>query len=108
MEEVKIPKIEWILKDCPFCGGEARLGSSPDESWYWVTCKRCSAATMVKETEQEAVALWEERLEDRDRDVSRVIKTIRQKLKEAKQNECINDPLGYALYNTWKDRERDK
>lgn len=102
------PRIEWILKDCPFCGGEAKLCKAPGGTLSWVKCKRCAAVTTVKETEQEAVALWEERLEDRDRDLSRVFKTIRQKLKEAKQNECINDPLGYALYNTWKDREREK
>ena len=108
MEEVKIPKIEWILKDCPFCGGEARLRGTPEENLYWVTCKRCGAATMVKETENEAAAAWDERIEYKSRDMDQTIKAIQQKYNEAKKNECIKDPLGYALYYTWKDREREK
>lgn len=107
MEEVKTPKIEWILKECPFCGSDARMVNTGQGVWL-VTCKRCHAATMAKETENEAAAAWDERLDYKNRDMDRTIKTIQQKYNEAKKNECIKDPLGYALYYTWKDREREK
>lgn len=111
MEEAKIPKIEWILKECPFCGGEAMLQKThlcSEGGPYWATCKRCGASTMLKSTENEAAAAWDERIEYKNRDMDRTIKAIQQKYNEAKKNECIKDPLGYALYYAWKDREREK
>ena len=107
MEEVKIPKIEWILKECPFCGNEANLHDT-GVGVYFVSCKRCGAATMPKDTEEEAAAAWDERIEYKSLDMDRTVKAIQQKYNEAKENECIKDPLGYALYHAWQDREREK
>lgn len=107
MEEVKTPKIEWILKECPFCGGEARV-VDPEIGVYWASCKKCGAATMPRENEYEAASLWDERIVNKDIEVSKVFDAILQRMNEAKKTECIKDPLGYALYYAWKDREREK
>lgn len=107
MEEVKIPKIEWILKECPFCGGEAFITKVAPGAFH-ASCKRCKMRSGLYNTENEAAAAWDERIEYKNRDMDRTIKAIQQKYNEAKKNECIKDPLGYALYYTWKDREREK
>ena len=112
MEGIKTPKIEWILKECPFCGGEASLQERGIEQYgrmyYDVHCLRCGAGTRGYSDENRAAAAWDERLDYKNRDKDRTIKAIQKKYNEAKKNECIKDPLGYALYYTWKDREREK
>ena len=107
MEEVKIPKIEWILKECPFCGGEAFITKVAPGAFH-ASCKRCKMRSRLSNTENEAAAAWDERLQHNSQDISRVIETILKKYNEAKTYECINDPLGYALEYTWKNREREK
>lgn len=32
------------LKPCPFCGGEPRWGTSPDEG-HFIECSRCGSST---------------------------------------------------------------
>ena len=35
------------LKDCPFCGGQAKLESTPDEANF-IECSSCGAATNLQ------------------------------------------------------------
>lgn len=57
------------LKPCPFCGGEAAVGSglSNDEEYYFVNCADCLAATnhliceCAPKTKKEAAGKWNQR-----------------------------------------------
>lgn len=50
------------LKPCPFCGGEAIIDGCDDTPWS-VICKKCAASVDFKETEQEAIDAWNNRVE---------------------------------------------
>lgn len=107
-------KIGRILKDCPFCGGEAEIRPThcnqleDDEGPYKARCTRCGAATTPRKTEEAAALAWEERTEVEDRELNEVIKQIKERYKNAKKTEYVRDPLGYAIYNTWTEREGQK
>ena len=52
------------LKPCPFCGGKARLNEYKDcEIWYEVWCDGCAVRTEQYENEDEAVKVWNHRVE---------------------------------------------
>ena len=70
---IKIPKIEPYLKPCPFCGGKAKreesyniTGSGKLVPKYYIKCgnKDCGldVATCYRETEEEAVEIWNRRV----------------------------------------------
>jgi Lar family restriction alleviation protein len=54
---------EIVLKPCPFCGGDAGLGYSPDG--HFVNCTVCCASTnnltAHGNTKEEAIELWNTR-----------------------------------------------
>lgn len=48
------------LKPCPFCGGEAQLiGHSP----YSITCRKCRATTVICNTPDDAIKAWNNRVQ---------------------------------------------
>ena len=55
------------LKPCPFCGGKARIGHSPNCNDFWIICRE--GATYYpkdmsrKYTESEAIEAWNTRWE---------------------------------------------
>ena len=52
------------LRNCPFCGGKARLNEYKDcEVWYEVRCDECAVRTEQYETVDEAVRVWNRRAE---------------------------------------------
>ena len=63
---------------------------------------------MPRETEEAAALAWEERTEVEDRELNEVIKQIKERYKNAKKTEYVRDPLGYAIYYTWTEREGQK
>lgn len=48
-----------LLKNCPFCGGEARFST---EDGNWINCKSCGAETDYFEQREEAVNAWNTRV----------------------------------------------
>lgn len=52
-----------VLKQCPFCGGEAETTKWP-EGWF-IECKeqRCGGTIGAYKTEQEAIEAWNTRAE---------------------------------------------
>ena len=57
-----------ILKDCPFCGGKARLseydpydGYQGDCTHYIVSCTECGAKVTSRK-EAKSVAIWNKRV----------------------------------------------
>ena len=49
------------LEPCPFCGGAEQhvFGFRVDSGWRWsVTCMSCGSATGDRDTEQDALNLW--------------------------------------------------
>jgi Lar family restriction alleviation protein len=56
-----------FLKQCPFCGSEAKMQHTPNKI-YWVTCKndKCSAEMVPQQTVQEALTLWNTRYGTQD------------------------------------------
>ena len=68
------------LKNCPFCGGTAKIAKGEIE--FWTYCPHCGAQTELCETEQEAIKTWNTRLEDaKDKE----IKHLREALAEIKK-----------------------
>ena len=69
------------LKPCPFCGGEAldfhRHNTDATADWcgpvdHWVCCVSddCGASTCVHDTKDEAIATWNRRAGEEQRDAS--------------------------------------
>lgn len=61
-----------IIKECPFCGGSAKLYKASDdheEYGYYVECTKCLASTSVVEIEKDsgadiiAIEKWNKRNE---------------------------------------------
>lgn len=60
------------LKPCPFCGGEARCYSDPDEMedsegriWaYYISCDRCAATSGWYFSRDHAAVAWNRRVTD--------------------------------------------
>lgn len=50
-----------LLKPCPFCGGEAKIGIGMGE--YWVMCTNCEASSGMS-TVNGAIELWNRRVEE--------------------------------------------
>ena len=50
------------LKPCPFCGGKAIIDGC-DETLWIVICKECNASIGYKETVQEAIDAWNNRVQ---------------------------------------------
>lgn len=64
--------LERLLKEkpkkCPFCGGEAEVSkefyfSLMGSNGYFVKCKNCSTRTVAKQSEVEAIDVWNKREE---------------------------------------------
>ena len=56
------------LRNCPFCGGKARLNEYKDgEVWYEVWCDGCAVRTEQYETEAEAIEKWNRRADTEQR-----------------------------------------
>ena len=55
------------LKPCPFCGGKARIGHSPNCNDFWIICRECTTYypkdMSRKYTESEAIEAWNTRHE---------------------------------------------
>ena len=55
------------LKPCPFCGGKARIGHSPNCNDFWIICRECATYypkdMSRKYTESEAIEAWNTRWE---------------------------------------------
>ena len=57
------------LRNCPFCGGEAKLYSRAVDwllSEHLVRCKKCHCITDTYDTKEEAVEVWNRRVADDD------------------------------------------
>lgn len=55
-----------ILRECPFCGGEAECHqwwSATISGKYATVCTKCNCGTDFYETEAEAIAAWNSRAE---------------------------------------------
>ena len=61
------------LRECPFCGGEARIKSRyigygslglGAHDWYSVECKECRASSDEYRSEAEAIEAWNRRVVD--------------------------------------------
>lgn len=50
------------LRECPFCGGEAKVGAFYDDL-YFATCCNCGVDTKFYGTEAEAIEAWNTRYE---------------------------------------------
>lgn len=53
-----------LLRECPFCGGEAKIDIAPTEDGYRVACKRifgCGAKFEWFDKENEAIEAWNNR-----------------------------------------------
>lgn len=61
--------IDWLnaerildeAKPCPFCGGEGILVIGYDG--YYIECKSCAVSTPERATEEEALEVWNRRLD---------------------------------------------
>ena len=55
------------LKPCPFCGGKARIGHSPNCNDFWIICRECATYypkdMSRKYTESEEIEAWNTRHE---------------------------------------------
>ena len=63
---MKMTMAEFVgLEPCPFCGGEAEtFNPFPNVEGTWcVLCSECAAATGFEQTEAEAIAAWNTRVE---------------------------------------------
>ena len=62
-DAIKLAGNKLSLLPCPFCGGEAHLGSQPGGAF--VNCTECMASTNVltgiANSEEDAVAAWNRR-----------------------------------------------
>ena len=47
------------LKNCPFCGGEAKLDNYMK---WWVVCKKCRITSRFFESEEYAIEAWNRRV----------------------------------------------
>lgn len=54
--------MNYELKPCPFCGGEAIVSGCDDTLWS-VICKKCAASIDYNETKQEAIEAWNRRVQ---------------------------------------------
>ena len=52
------------LKNCPFCGEDAKLDHNGDYSWAY--CTKCDAMTQPEISEDDASDKWNLRVEDED------------------------------------------
>lgn len=48
-----------LLKNCPFCGGEAELVG---DKYHWVLCKGCKGGSHAFETVEEAIKALEKQI----------------------------------------------
>lgn len=58
------------MKDCPFCGGKAKIYTDDNypfssDTHSHVYCKKCGAQTKNYRTENEAVKAWNNRIKDK-------------------------------------------
>ena len=51
------------LKPCPFCGGEAELSEDEFFCRYSVVCTKCGAETAAYGVEQDAIDAWNNRVQ---------------------------------------------
>lgn len=59
-------KINFELKPCPFCGGEADFFEDEFFCRYSVVCTECGAETDTYGDERDAMDAWNKRVEHRD------------------------------------------
>ena len=50
-------KSNYVLLNCPFCNGSAKL-KNMKKLTYYVECSKCSASTGMSMVENEAVDAW--------------------------------------------------
>ena len=58
------------LKPCPFCGGEAEIIRYCDGPivYYYASCKECYSTSGCVVTKEDAVYVWNRRMEDKPND----------------------------------------
>lgn len=49
------------LKPCPFCGGEAHLVYTIGRGLWMAECGECEIETPIKDSESDAIAAWNRR-----------------------------------------------
>lgn len=49
------------LRECPFCGGEAKLRNRGMNTPNYVFCENCGAVSKITETEADAIKAWNKR-----------------------------------------------
>lgn len=66
-----------VIENCPFCGGEARLGVNYYEDYsyetddiiektsFYVECTKCGITTPFIHTKESAVEMWNERVNEK-------------------------------------------
>ena len=52
-----------ILKDCPFCGGKARINYVELSGLFYVDCSHCLNKACYCPTESQAIEAWNTRAE---------------------------------------------
>lgn len=55
------------LKPCPFCGGEAKTGTTLfgiRSGLIFVYCKKCYASSLDYKTKEDAIEAWNRRVDD--------------------------------------------
>lgn len=91
------------LRECPFCGGEAKRSSETFERTIlsWVYCPNCGAAGGYRHTEAEAVAAWNTRYHSEFEET--VIKAWKE-IKDYQERTCrwkypqnVNGWVGYMV-----------
>lgn len=52
------------LKNCPFCGGEAKMCNDILNEVVFVYCKHCNASTMIFNNKEVATEAWNRRVDN--------------------------------------------
>lgn len=80
------------LLPCPFCGGEAKFATVNHK---WIECTKCEMETPYRESEEELVALWNNR-----KPVDEMVEQIHSYFKSViEKSVSDNVPLEVLEYN---------